>query len=39
MILSILLVPVALVVIYKTLLVKTKKVLQPIKVRSTSKKF
>ncbi len=39
MILVILLVSLALVVMYKTLLLKTKKVLRPIKVRSTSKKF
>jgi hypothetical protein len=39
MILSILLVPVVLVVVYKTLFPKTKKALRPIKVRSTSKNF
>jgi|GEM_PF-3525226 len=39
MFVSILLIPVVLVAVYVTLMPKTKKVLRPIKVRSTYKKF
>ncbi len=39
MFISILLIPVVLLVVYIALVPKTKKVLRPIKVRSTHKKF
>lgn len=39
MFVSILLIPVVLVAVYITLMLKTKKILRPIKVQSTHKKF